>query len=186
MDYVGMKGQFDRKSEMNGSLKLEIGKKISGLKPKNGYPTLDEIKYGDAMANLELRAGAVNTVLSTISSKIERSRDDKKRLFEERRYHEGLLNAYIEAYSLCGDLLEMFGVTTGLHISSTYMIRNARGLIENTEKMHELSGHMHLKTHEGLMYISQFNRKGKSMGNMGRGPASVSFDTRSYIKGLLN
>lgn len=188
MDYVDSKQIGEEKKENYEKLKQGLE---AMLHSKKAAPKLtkEELKYSDALKNVELTLGNVDAALSISASKINRSIEEKERLFEERQYHNNVLNAYVESYALSGDITEFLCATVPLHISSTYLIRNAKGLISSVDKLAELSSILSQKTQEGLLYVDKFNKQDafprNNRINSRKHINNQNFSTSKYVKGLL-
>lgn len=186
MDYINFKEIGEEKKKSYERLRQGLETMLHSK--KNGQLTKEQLTYSDALKNVELAVGNVDAALSISANKIDRSVSEKERLFEERQYHSEVLNAYVEAHALSGDITEFFYATVPLHISSTYLVRNAKGLITSVDKLAELSSTLSQKTHEGLWYINKFNKQNafpKNNRAKPRNHSSQNFSTSNYVKGLL-
>lgn len=185
MDYVDSREKCIAKQAVNGSLKQSLEKKLGEVKTDEGL-SKSEIKYGDAMSNAGLRIVTLGYALDLANSKIRRSLEEKGSLMEERMYHNQMLSACVEAYSLCEEMMEYFAATLPLHISSACMVKNGKALIDATDRLYEISENLHEKTREGLGQIKEFNtgRNGKN-NDVKESKSSEKINVRSYIKGLI-
>jgi len=188
MDYVDSKQIGEEKKENYEKLRQGLEAMLRSKKATSKL-TKEELKYSDALKNVELTLGNVDAALSISASKINRSITEKERLFEERQYHSDVLNAYVESYALSGDITEFLCATVPLHISSTYLVRNAKGLIGSVDKLAELSSILSQKTQEGLLYVNKFNKQDafpkNNRANSRKHINNQTFSTSNYVKGLL-
>ena len=190
MYFIESKGKFLLRNSNHKNLLKETSSRLNKAKTPEGL-SKDEIKYSDEKANIEFKMKKENGGMDIILSRIKNSIEIKNRLNEERFYHQDILNSYIEALSLCEKIVEFFGASVPLHISSTYLIRNAKELVNATDELYGLSQMLHTKTEEGLSFITNFN-KNDVFAKAGRKLNSVfgknngdNFSTKSYVRGLL-
>ncbi len=182
MKQIESKEMFETQLGNKLKAKKALEEKLNSIKTENK----NEIKYADAMANLTLKMENYKSGLNIEKSNIERCVAEKKRLFEERLYHGRVLDAYVEAFSVCKDMIEFFDVVMPMRIGTTTIIGNLKGLASTMEKIVGLSEILHEKAQEGLNYLANFNKKGIYLLGAGKiEGTNKEFTTDSYIKGLL-
>ena len=182
--HLDAKEKFREQLDSKLNVKKALEEKLASIRTSDGLSCL-EIKYADALATVFLKLDGYKSGLEMESNNIARCIDEKKRLLEERQYHSKVLNAYVEAFSLCKDMIEFFDATIPMYISSTAIVKNLNGLIAAIDEVSELSLSLYKKTCEGLGQVSNFNQKDISLFEGKNGGPKPDFSTDAYIKGLL-